>query len=196
LLLSAEEQGPEVDQGDPKGQSPSRPGPAVRIPFAPPASPPHGCLSLLQTQMPLVISDCFMQMAERGYGMPPRRSASAAPPRWHVEFSGSDRRNSTCDVYNVRSSYLAGARESRSAMPPKCSGKPHCTMSVFGLLVFCLIGHPGRMPGSGRRRNVTPAACLLSGQEAAARWLDDHPKWELDKVRCSLGNRRCHSGEI
>ena len=34
------------------------------------------------------------------------------------------------------------------------------------------------------------AACLLSGQEAAARWLDDHPKWELDKVRCSLGNRR------
>jgi hypothetical protein len=31
-------------------------------------------------------------------GMPPRRSASAAPPRWHVEFSGSDRRNSTCSA--------------------------------------------------------------------------------------------------
>jgi len=25
---------------------------------------------------------------------------------------------------------------------------------------------------------------------AAARWLDDHRKWELDKARCSLGNRR------
>jgi len=89
-------------------------------------------------------------------GMPPRRSASAAPPRWHVGFSRSDRRNSTCDVYNVRSSCLAGARQSRSAMPPKCSWKPHCKMSVFVLLVFCLIGHPGRMPGSGRRRNDEP----------------------------------------
>jgi hypothetical protein len=71
-------------------------------------------------------------------------------------------------------------------------------MSVFVLLVFCLIGHPGRMPGSGRRRNDEPGrVCLLSGQEAAARWLDDHPKWELDKVRCSLGNRRvANSGEI
>jgi hypothetical protein len=44
---------------------------------------------------------------------------------------------------------------------------------------------------------MSPAACLLSGQEAAARWLDDHPKWELDKVRCSLGNRRvANSGKI
>src|SRR4029077_4060560 len=34
--------------------------------------------------------------------------------------------------------------------------KPHCTMSVFVLWVFCLIGHPGRMPGSGRRRNDEP----------------------------------------
>jgi hypothetical protein len=70
-------------------------------------------------------------------------------------------------------------------------------MSVFVLLVFCLIGHPGRMPGSGWRRNMSPAACLLSGQEAAARWLDDHRKWELDKPRCSLGNRCvANSGEI
>jgi hypothetical protein len=29
-------------------------------------------------------------------------------------------------------------------------------MSVFVLLVLCLIGHPGRMPGSGRRRNDEP----------------------------------------
>jgi hypothetical protein len=43
---------------------------------------------------------------------------------------------------------------------------------------------------------MSPAASLLSGQEAASRWLDDHRKWELDKARCSLGNRRRHSGEI
>jgi hypothetical protein len=44
---------------------------------------------------------------------------------------------------------------------------------------------------------MSPAACLLSGHEAAARWLDDHPKWELDKARCSLGNRRvANNGDI
>jgi hypothetical protein len=70
-------------------------------------------------------------------------------------------------------------------------------MSVLVLLVFCLIGHPGHMPGSGRRRNDEPGRVSLSGQEAAARWFDDHRKWELDKVRCSLGNQRvANSGEI
>jgi hypothetical protein len=44
---------------------------------------------------------------------------------------------------------------------------------------------------------MSPAACLLSGQEAAARRLDDHPKWKLDNVRRALGNRRvANSGEI
>jgi hypothetical protein len=44
---------------------------------------------------------------------------------------------------------------------------------------------------------VSPAACLLSGQEDPARRLDDHPKWKLDKVRCALGNRRvANSGGI
>jgi hypothetical protein len=33
---------------------------------------------------------------------------------------------------------------------------------------------------------MSPAACLLSGQEAAARWLDDHPKRELDKFAARL----------
>jgi hypothetical protein len=42
--------------------------PMVRIRLPPPASPPRGCPSLLQAQMPLVTSDCFMQMAERVYG--------------------------------------------------------------------------------------------------------------------------------
>jgi len=82
-----------------------------------------------------------------------RERGAATLARWIFR---SDQRNSTCDVYYVRSSCLAGARQSRSAMPPKCSWKPHCTMSVFVLLVFCLIGHPGRMPGSGRRRNDEP----------------------------------------
>jgi hypothetical protein len=37
----------------------------------------------------------------------------------------------------------------------------------------------------------------MSGQETAARWLDGHPKWELDKARCPPGNRRvANSGEM
>jgi len=43
----------------------------------------------LQAQMPLLISDYFMQMAERVYGDAAATDASAAPPRWHVGFSGA-----------------------------------------------------------------------------------------------------------
>jgi hypothetical protein len=117
----------------------------------------------LAEQMPLVISGYFMRMAERVYGDAAAKVRERGAAIWHIGFSGSDRRNSTCDVYNVRSSCLACARQSRSAMPPKCSWKPHCTMSVFVLLVFCLIGHPGRMPRSGRRINDEPGRVSFEG---------------------------------
>jgi hypothetical protein len=147
--------------------------------------------------MPLLISDYFMQMAERFYGdaaATERERGAATLARW---ISGSDRRNSTCDVYNVRSSRLAGGRQSRSGVPPECSWKPHCTMSVFVLLVFCLLATLGVCQQVAGEETMSPAECFLSGQEAAARWLDDHPKWELDKARCSLGNRRvANNGEI
>ena len=32
--------------------------------------------------------------------------------------------------------------------------------------------------------SATPIGCLLEGQERAARWLDDHPRWELVHTIC------------
>ena len=31
------------------------------------------------------------------------------------------------------------------------------------------------------------AACAISGQQSAARWLEDYPKWVLQRVRCAVG---------
>jgi hypothetical protein len=74
---------------------------------------------------------------------------------WKFESISLQRRQQTFGSCSRATRTLAD-RQSRSATPPKCSWKPHCTMSVFVLMVFCLIGHPGRMPGSGRRRNGEP----------------------------------------
>jgi len=53
---------------------------------------------------------------------------------------------------------------------------------------------PNRARARARARGLDLTFWLV---KAAARWLDDHRKWELDKVRCSLGNRRvANSGEI
>jgi hypothetical protein len=79
--------------------------------------------------MSLLISDYFMPMAERVYGdaaATERERGAATLARWIFRERPTELQ---CDVYNVRSSCLAGARQSRSAMPPKCSWKPHCTMS-------------------------------------------------------------------
>jgi len=60
-------------------------GPVVRIRLPPPASPSHGCLSLLQAQMPLLISYYFMQMAERVYedaAATERERCAATLARW------------------------------------------------------------------------------------------------------------------
>jgi hypothetical protein len=29
---------------------------------------------------------------------------------------------------------------------------------------------------------------MLRGEELAVQWLADHPKWQLDRVRCTPGN--------
>jgi len=34
------------------------------------------------------------------------------------------------------------------------------------------------------------ASCLVEGQEIAAEWLADHPKWLLSRWRCEVGGPR------
>jgi hypothetical protein len=36
---------------------------------------------------------------------------------------------------------------------------------------------------------VSPMACIIQGQQVAAEWLEEHPKWQLSGWRCQLGRR-------
>jgi hypothetical protein len=53
------------------------------------------------------------------------------------------------------------------------------------VLIFCLAG----VPGSCREERplleqISPASCLMQGQQYALEWLADHPKWALSGWRC------------
>jgi hypothetical protein len=34
-----------------------------------------------------------------------------------------------------------------------------------------------------------PMACMVQGQQIAAQWLEEHPKWRLSAWRCQFGPR-------
>jgi hypothetical protein len=103
--------------------------------------------------MPLLISDYFTQMAERVYGdaaATERSRGAATLARWIFR-----KRPKELHVRRLQREEqlpsLRSAEQIRDAAEVLVEAT--CTMSVFVLLVFCLIGHPGRMPGTGRRRN-------------------------------------------
>jgi hypothetical protein len=65
-------------------------------------------------------------------------------------------------------------------------------MLVTLSLVFCLLGQPTHcqtVSPNGENGWSGLAGCVLRGQLLAAQWLEDHPKWQLDRVRCTLGNQ-------
>ena len=37
---------------------------------------------------------------------------------------------------------------------------------------------------------ATPMGCLILGERIAADWIDEHPKWTLERWRCESGPRR------
>ena len=64
-------------------------------------------------------------------------------------------------------------------------------MLVTLSLVFCLLGQPGHC------QTIRPdmengwsglARCALRGQQLAEQWLTEHPKWQLDRIRCTPRN--------
>jgi hypothetical protein len=64
-------------------------------------------------------------------------------------------------------------------------------MLVSLSLVFCLIA---RLDSCQTVNSAAEdgwsgfAGCMLHGQELATHWLADHPKWRLDRIRCTSGN--------
>jgi hypothetical protein len=58
------------------------------------------------------------------------------------------------------------------------------------ILVVCLSGSPDICREEQPPIDVTNAmTCLVQGQQIAAEWLEEHPKWPLEAWRCRLGPR-------
>ncbi len=65
-------------------------------------------------------------------------------------------------------------------------------MLVTLSIVFCLATNPTQcqkvFPEPSETADLGLANCAIRGQQLAAEWLDEHPKWMLDRVRCTIGN--------
>jgi hypothetical protein len=65
-------------------------------------------------------------------------------------------------------------------------------MNVLLSIVFCLTANASECQTV---RPVQPdgfvgiAGCTIEGQQEAAAWLEEHPKWRLDRIKCTLGNK-------
>lgn len=64
-------------------------------------------------------------------------------------------------------------------------------MLVTLSVVFCLASNPTQCQTS--RPEAAEgwgglASCAIRGQQLAAQWLEEHPKWFLERVRCTPGN--------
>jgi hypothetical protein len=54
------------------------------------------------------------------------------------------------------------------------------------VLVFCLQAALGSCTEQRPIENLSPRACLMRGEEYAAEWLAEHPKWTLLRWRCEI----------
>jgi hypothetical protein len=71
-------------------------------------------------------------------------------------------------------------------------------MLVTLSIVFCLPGDPTHckkvFPEPSETADLGLANCGIRGQQFAAQWLETHPKWMLDRVRCTIGNEARQDG--
>jgi len=37
---------------------------------------------------------------------------------------------------------------------------------------------------------ASPMSCLIEGQQIAAEWIEEHPKWRVQGWRCQMGARQ------
>ena len=65
-------------------------------------------------------------------------------------------------------------------------------MLVTLSIVFCLAVNPTHcqkvFPEPSETADLGLSNCAIRGQQLAAQWLGEHPKWMLDRVRCTIGN--------
>jgi hypothetical protein len=65
-------------------------------------------------------------------------------------------------------------------------------MLVTLSIVFCLAANPTQcqklFPEPAETAELGLGNCAIRGQQLAVQWLDQHPRWALDRVRCTIGN--------
>lgn len=58
------------------------------------------------------------------------------------------------------------------------------------ILVVCLSATPDVCREERPPVDVaSPMQCMVQGQQIAAEWIEEHPKWRLSALRCHLGQR-------
>ncbi|HYG90227.1 MAG TPA: hypothetical protein VD978_28675 [Azospirillum sp.] len=66
-------------------------------------------------------------------------------------------------------------------------------MLVTLSLVFCLAADPTQChtvkPMIPDNHVLTLAGCQITGQIEGAKWLSDHPHYQLARVHCSIGDK-------
>ncbi len=56
----------------------------------------------------------------------------------------------------------------------------------------CLVAEPDRCKDVSLvfdADSVTPMQCMMGGQVEAAKWIDEHPKWQLKRWACQQAGR-------
>ncbi|WP_245613286.1 hypothetical protein [Skermanella stibiiresistens] len=66
-------------------------------------------------------------------------------------------------------------------------------MIVTLSMVFCLINDPTQCrtvtPMISSDQYLTMSNCPIAGQTEGARWVDEHPLYQMKRVRCHVGNK-------
>lgn len=71
-------------------------------------------------------------------------------------------------------------------------------MLVTLSMVFCLVSDPTRCqtvdPVVPDDTPLTVSSCPIAGQIEGAKWVNEHPKYRMTRVRCTIGNRPKQQG--
>lgn len=71
-------------------------------------------------------------------------------------------------------------------------------MLVTLSMMFCLASEPSQChtvnPVIPDDQPLTLASCQIAGQIEGAKWVNDHPKYLLKRVQCTIGNRPKQQG--
>ncbi len=64
------------------------------------------------------------------------------------------------------------------------------------ILVVCLAGDPQtcREERPPIEAPASAMACMVQGQQIAAQWVEEHPKWKLSAWKCQSSNGRKAEG--